>query len=216
MQFFHVMVSLNAIVTFHGLHKQFLSLCSKAFLHSGDYSKHKVKVQWFIVSCLQKTDKNISWPWSHDDQAYTWRNSIYWFGFRARVKATTRYKIFPNDRNLHLGNSNSKQLYVCECTYLHCFTPLQNLQYSKLCSRCIWFREEHTHPSCAWQHTWNYCSLMHKFHTQNPTHATAEITCTFCSSKRLPLEIKKQLTQAFMHKVWQTTTRCLLRQCAYK
>lgn len=32
---------------------------------------------------------------------------------------------------------------------------------------------------------------MHKFHTQNPTHATAEITCTFCSGKRLPSEIKK-------------------------
>lgn len=77
--------------------------------------------------CLQKTDKNISSPWPQDDQAHTWTNSIYWFGFKARVKATTRDKIFPNDRNLQLGNSNSKQLYGCECAYLCCFIPLQNL-----------------------------------------------------------------------------------------
>lgn len=152
LQFFHFMVSLNAIATFHGLHKQFLSQCSKAFLHSGDYSKHKANVQWFIVFCLQKTDKNISSPWPQDDQAYTRTNSVCWFGFRARVKATTRYKIFPNYRNLHLGNSNRKQLYVCECAYLCCFIPLQNLQYSKLCSRCVLFWEEHTHPFCAQQH----------------------------------------------------------------
>ena len=69
-------------------------------------------------------------PWSQDDQANIWVNWIYWLGFRATVKATTRYKIFPNDRNLHLGKSNSKQLpieYVCECAYFCCLLPVQNL-----------------------------------------------------------------------------------------
>lgn len=153
-----------------------------------EYSKHKVHVQWFIFVFLQKINKTVSVHLGHrDDQAITWVNWIYWLAFRATVKATTRHKIFPNERNLQLGNSDSKQLllnmYVSVLIFVVFFQhQIYNIQNSVpdafVPDKCV-------HTIYVYSRTCRTIALLHKS-SYTDRHATAEITCAVYTGKRWP------------------------------